>query len=62
VPAPALTGVSICGDDRRAVIDRQLVQEGDRLASGYTVVRISARSVTLLRDQEELTLCLGGEP
>lgn len=60
--APTLTGVSIYGDDRRAVIDRQLVQEGDRLSCGYTVGTISARCVTLLRDQEELTLWLGETP
>ena len=58
---PQLSGVSICGDDRRAVIDREIVREGERLASGYTVGKITARSVTLLRDQEELTLSLGDE-
>jgi hypothetical protein len=59
--APKLTGVSMSGVDRRAVIDRQIVQEGDRLPSGYTIARITARTVTLLRDHEELTLSLGEE-
>jgi hypothetical protein len=61
--APILTGISIRGDDRRAVIDRRIVQEGDRLASGHTVARITARSVTLHREHDdELVLSLGEEP
>lgn len=59
---PILRGVSICGEDGRAVIGREIVQSGDRLASGYVVGKISARSVTLTRDQEELVLTLGDQP
>lgn len=57
--APRLTGISIRGADRRVVINRQVVSEGDTLASGYRVEEITNRSVTLRRDQEELTLILG---
>jgi len=58
---PALTGISVSGGNRMAVIDRLIVREGDGLLSGYTVVRISARAVELSRDGEELVLSLGEE-
>ena len=59
-PEPRLTGLSIRGDNRSAIIDHQIVNEGDLLSSGYTVGRIDVGSVTLARDAETLTLTLGG--
>ena len=61
-PVPTLRGISLCGEDGLAVIDREIVHTGDRLASGYVVGKITARSVTLTRDQEELVLTLGDQP
>ena len=54
-----LTGVSIYDQDRRAIIDHEVVREGDRLTSGHVVQEITSTSVTLLLDQEEVTLRLG---
>lgn len=58
---PQLFGVSILSGDRLAVIDSEIVREGDQLATGYTVVTIDKSSVVLLRDHETLTLELGDE-
>lgn len=58
---PRLTGVSIYDQDRRAIIDHEVVREGDRLTSGYVVRKITSTTVTLLLDREELTLHLGDE-
>lgn len=67
-PAPAgaaapraLTGISIRGSDRRAVVGGRIVQEGELLASGHTVASITAHAVTLSRGGEELVLLLGEE-
>ena len=54
-----LTGVSIYDQDRRAIIDHEVVGEGDRLTSGHVVQEITSTAVTLLLDQEEVTLRLG---
>jgi len=56
-----LTGVSIRGDDRIALIGHDVVREGDTLASGFTVHVITKDSVTLRSDNEEVVLRLGGE-
>lgn len=60
-PQPRLTGVSICGEDRRAIIDHEIVREGDLLTSGYRVDKITNRAVTLLLDKVQLTLSFGEE-
>lgn len=59
-PAPRLSAVTIRGEDRIAVIDRELVREGDSLSSKYRVVSIEEESVTLSRDDQTVTLILGG--
>ena len=58
---PRLTGVSSYGGDRWAIIDREIVQEGDQLPSGHVVGEITNRTVTLILDQEELMLSLGDQ-
>ena len=59
--APQLTGISTLGSSRMAIVAQTIVHEGDRLASGFTVQAITPASVTLVRDDEELTLTLGNE-
>lgn len=58
---PQLTGLSVLDGRRMAIIDHEVVQEGDLLVSGYVVKHITSGSVTLLLDEEELTLKLGAE-
>ena len=58
---PRLTGISSSDGILWAIIGHELVQEGDLLSSGYTVEKIAGGTVTLRRDQEELSLRLGGE-
>jgi hypothetical protein len=59
--APRLYGVSICGADRMAIIDLEVVREGERLATGQTVARITVDAVTLWSAGEETVLTLGDE-
>jgi len=56
---PRLSGISTRGQQSWAIIDGQVVQEGDILSARYRVGKISSRSVTVLTDEEELTLNLG---
>lgn len=56
---PHLTGVSRSVDERWAIIDGQIVREKEVLFSGHTLVRIESRSVTLVLEDEVLTLKLG---
>lgn len=56
---PRLTGISSHAGILWAIIDHELVQEGDLLSSGYTVEKIAGGTATLRRDQEELSLRLG---
>ena len=56
--ALALTGISISGVERYAVIEQQVVQVGDALLGGYTVIELASGSVRLIRDDEELILAL----
>ncbi len=58
---PRLSGISRHDGSLWAIINHELVQEGDLLSSGYTVEKIAGGTVTLRRDQEELSLRLGGE-
>ena len=58
---PRLTGISGRDGILWAIIDRELVQEGDLLSSGYSVERIADGTATLRRGQEEMTLSLGDE-
>jgi hypothetical protein len=59
---PRLTGISIFERKRMAIVDRQVVREGDRLHSGHTVAKITAETVTLSLHEEQLTLTLGANP
>lgn len=56
---PRLTGVLIDGPWRQAVIDGQIVREGDTV-QGYRVSEITTRSVRLDAKSGALTLTLGG--
>jgi len=58
---PKLTGISRVGDEHMAVIDRQIVKEGDRLRSGHTVGPITELGVTLSLSGVTLSLSLGDE-
>ena len=58
---PRLTGVSFYDQDRRAIIGREVVKEGDRLASGHLVQEITTAAVTLLMDEEEVIVRLGDQ-
>lgn len=51
-----LTGISIAGESRLAIIGRSVVRPGDELSTGFTVVAIERGSVTLVRDGHEQTL------
>lgn len=53
------SGVCAKGDDHWALVDHQIVRLGDRLSSGHTVTSITDTAVTLVRDDQELTLTLG---
>lgn len=55
---PTLSGVSIIGDDRMAILDRQIVGVGDSLNSGHRVVAVTDRQVVLERDGRRFTLIL----
>lgn len=44
---PALTGISVVGTTRRAILGREIVQPGDELQSGWTVHAIVPGMVTL---------------
>ena len=59
---PQLTGLSQRGSERWAIIDGEIVREGDALSSGHLVAKIESRSVTVYVDSQELTLELGGRP
>lgn len=61
LPRSRLTGISILEGARWAIIDREVVREGQRLSSGFTLESIERGSVTLRRDQEEQILVLGEE-
>jgi hypothetical protein len=58
---PKLTGISLRDGDRWAIIDREIVREGECLTSGATVTSIERGKVTLRLDHEEWTLVLGDE-
>lgn len=58
---PPLTGISIRGDMRRAIIGNNIVEVGDRLPSGFTIKDIEKDSVTLERDAQEHVLRLGDQ-
>ena len=57
-----LTGISERDGVRWALLDGQLVQEGEALSSGHQVARIERRSVLVLRDGLARVLTLGEEP
>ncbi len=46
-PLPLVQGISILGDDRRALVGGELLQEGDRLSSGVRIQRIERGSITV---------------
>lgn len=60
-PARRLTGISSSGARLRAVLDRAIVQVGDRLPTGEVVTEITPHSVTLSLDDDTETLHLGEE-
>ena len=60
-PARRLTGISSSRGRLRAVLDRAIVQVGDRLPTGEVVAEITPRSVTLSIDDDTETLHLGEE-
>ena len=57
-PLPQLFGVISSGAGRRALIDHSIVQEGDQLASGFTVQKIGSETVRLIRHGQRLTISL----
>jgi hypothetical protein len=57
---PRLAGVFIDGDSRRALIDGDLVSEGDRV-SGYSVIEIAARWVLLEKDGATYRIPIGSK-
>ena len=53
---PQLTGISILGADRRAIVDGQIVGVGDRLASGFVVLQVSEDAVVLEKEDRRIDL------
>lgn len=53
-----LTGVLIRGNDKTAIVNRALVQEGEEI-QGYTILRIESDRVLLQDKTNEVTLRLG---
>ncbi len=51
-----LTGISRSGKRRWAIINREIVQEGDSLLSGHFISRIDEHTVTVMRDREAVVL------
>lgn len=58
-PESRLTGVSLMDGNHLAIIDREIMREGDELPSGYVVTRIDKTTVTVRRGEHEVTLTLG---
>lgn len=56
---PQLSGLCTIGDKSMAIIDHEIVQSGDRLATGYLIEEITNGTVRLSRGEKTLTLILG---
>lgn len=59
---PKLSGISTIGDERMAIIGRQIVGVGDHLESGHLVVEVSETAVGLERDGKSYLLNLEMKP
>lgn len=58
-PDIELTGISIFGDDHRALANGRLVQAGDVLPGPIHVMRVERTSITVLFEGREWTVPLG---
>lgn len=58
-PDIELTGISLFGDDHRALANGRLVQAGDVLPGPIQVVRVERTSITVLFEGREWTVPLG---
>ena len=59
---PHLSGVSLLGTQRRAILDREIVGPGDSLPSGWSVQLIEQGLVTLRFESQVRVLQLGSDP
>ncbi|MGB0951615.1 MAG: hypothetical protein ACPG31_00175 [Planctomycetota bacterium] len=59
---PKLSGISTIGDERMAIIGRQIVGVGDVLESGHLVTGVSETNVSLQREGKGYTLHLEMKP
>jgi hypothetical protein len=60
--APKLSGISTIDDCKMAIVDSQIVRQGDVLKTGHEVIEVTDNSVTLLCDGRQITLILGVKP
>ncbi|MHC4822478.1 MAG: hypothetical protein ACYTEP_00490 [Planctomycetota bacterium] len=55
---PKLSGVSTVNGDMVAIIDHQIVGEGDRLKTGYLIIAVAKGAVELERNDRRIILTL----
>jgi hypothetical protein len=57
--APKLSGISTINDFKMAIIDSQIVCQGDFLKTGHKVLEVTDQNVTLICNNRQMVLTLG---